>query len=49
MKGKIGDAVANLTMFTKEATVDVNEIKYKLDNTQAEIMDREKATRKQDN
>lgn len=27
VKGKVGDAVANLTMFTKEATDDVREIK----------------------
>jgi hypothetical protein len=49
VKGKVGDAVANLTMFTKEATDDVREIKLKLENTSAELMEREKVTRKQDN
>jgi len=49
VKGKVGDAVANLTMFTKEATDDVREIKLNLENTSAELMEREKFTRKQDN
>ena len=46
VKGKVGDAVANLTMFTKESTDDVREINLKLENTTAEIMEREKLTRK---
>ena len=48
VKGRVGDAVANLTMFTKEAVDDVREIRYKLDNTQNELIEREKKTRKQD-
>lgn len=48
VKGRIGDAVANLTMFTKEAVDDVREIKYKLENTNQELIEREKKTRKQD-
>ena len=48
VKGRVGDAVANLTMFTKEATDDVREIKLKLENTQAELMERDKKNRKQD-
>lgn len=48
VKGRVGDAVANLTMFTKEAVDDVREIKYKLENTQAELLERDKKTRKQD-
>jgi len=35
-------------MFTKEAVDDVREIKYKLENTQAELLERDKKTRKQD-
>ena len=48
VKGRVGDAVANLTMFTKEAVDDVREIKYKLENTQHELLERDKKTRKQD-
>ena len=48
VKGRVGDAVANLTMFTKEAVDDVREIKYKLENTQVELLERDKKTRKQD-
>ena len=48
VKGRVGDAVANLTMFTKEATDDVREIKFRFENTQAELMERDKQTRKQE-
>lgn len=48
VKGRVGDAVANLTMFTKEAVDDVREIKYKIENTQQELIEREKKTRKQE-
>ena len=48
MKGRVGEAVNNLTTFTKDATDDVKEINYKLEKTQAELIEREKVTRKQD-
>jgi len=49
VKGKVNDAVSNLTTFTKDATDDLRGMKYKLEMTNGEIMEREKVTRKQDN
>ena len=42
----MNDAVANLTMFSKEAADDVREIKYKLETTSTELHERERQTRK---
>ena len=44
----MNDAVANLTMFSKEAADDVREIKYKLETTSTELHERERQTRKQE-
>ena len=48
VKGRVNDAVANLTMFSKEAADDVREIKYKLEMTSNELNERERETRKQE-
>ena len=44
----MNDAVANLTMFSKEAADDVREIKHKLEATSNELNERERQTRKQE-
>lgn len=48
VQGKVGKAVANLTMFTKESQDDVTQISYKTSQTQDKIWELEKAIKKQE-